>query len=72
MIAQTLKDLGRRRAIVLHGANGMDEATLSGNNEVYELNENGDITHYFINAKDYGLRLQVIKIYRVGVRKKTK
>ena len=25
----------------------MDEATLSGNNEVYELNENGDITHYF-------------------------
>ena len=56
MIAQTLKDLGRRRAIVLHGANGMDEATLSGNNEVYELNENGDITHYFINAKDYGLK----------------
>ncbi len=57
MIAQTLKDLGRRRAIVLHGANGMDEATLSGNNEVYELNENGDITHYFINAKDYGLKV---------------
>lgn len=57
MIAQTLKDLGRRRAIVLHGANGMDEATLSGDNEVYELNENGDITHYFINAKDYGLKI---------------
>ena len=29
-IAQTLADLGRKRAIVLHGANGMDEATLSG------------------------------------------
>ena len=42
---------------MLHGANGMDEATLSGNNEVYELNENGDITHYFINAKDYGLKV---------------
>ena len=28
-----------------------------GNNEVYELNENGDITHYFINAKDYGLKV---------------
>ena len=49
----------------------MDEATLSGNNEVYELNENGDITHYFINAKDYGLKVTV-KIYRVGVEKKTK
>ena len=29
-IAQTLKDLGRKRAILIHGANGMDEATLSG------------------------------------------
>ena len=27
-IAQTLKDLGRKRAILIHGANGMDEATL--------------------------------------------
>jgi len=31
-IAQTIKDLGRKRAIVIHGANGMDEATLSGDN----------------------------------------
>ena len=29
-IAQTLKGLGRKRAILIHGANGMDEATLSG------------------------------------------
>lgn len=57
MITQTLRDLGRRRAIVIHGANGMDEATLSGDNEIYELNEKGNITHYYINAKDYGLKV---------------
>ena len=37
-IAQTLKDLGRKRAILIHGANGMDEATLSGENIIYEVN----------------------------------
>lgn len=56
MIAQTLKDLGRRKAIVIHGANGMDEATLSGDNEIYELQEDGSIHHYRLNAKDLGLR----------------
>ena len=34
-IAQTLKDLGRKRAILIHGANGMDEATLG--NIIYEV-----------------------------------
>lgn len=56
MIAQTLKDLGRRKAIVIHGTNGMDEATLSGDNEIYELQEDGSIHHYRLNAKDLGLR----------------
>ena len=32
LVAKTIKDLGRKRAIVLHGANGMDEATLSQSN----------------------------------------
>lgn len=54
-IAQTIKDLGRKKAIVLHGANGMDEATLSGDNIIYEINENMPIKEYIINAKDYDL-----------------
>ena len=37
-IAQNIKkDLGRKRAILIHGANGMDEATLSGENIIYEV-----------------------------------
>ncbi|MGW9857285.1 anthranilate phosphoribosyltransferase [Staphylococcus hominis] len=55
MIIKTMKDLGRRKGIVLHGADGMDEATLSGDNEIYELHEDGTISHYFLNARDYGI-----------------
>lgn len=52
-IAQTIADLGRKRAIVLHGANGMDEATLSGDNMIYEISE-GIIKNYTLNAQNLG------------------
>ena len=55
IVAETLKRLGRKRAIVVHGAGGMDEATLSGENQIYEINEKG-ITSYTLNATDLGLR----------------
>ncbi|MCD8898883.1 anthranilate phosphoribosyltransferase [Staphylococcus gallinarum] len=55
-IAHTLADLGRKRAIVMHGANGMDEATLSGDNIIYEVTETGDVINYTLNATDVGLQ----------------
>lgn len=54
-IAETLFKLGRKRAIVLHGAGGVDEATLSGDNIIYEISQQHGIQKYTINAKDYGL-----------------
>ncbi|MCG3401180.1 anthranilate phosphoribosyltransferase [Staphylococcus massiliensis] len=54
MIAKTIQTLGRKRAIVVHGANGMDEATLSGDNLIYEVTPN-EIKQYTINVKDFGL-----------------
>lgn len=55
VVAQTLSNLGRKRALVVHGAGGMDEASLAGDNLVYEVNAETGIHHYTINAKDYGL-----------------
>ncbi len=34
----------------------MDEATLSGDNLIYELTEDGEIKNYTLNATDYGLK----------------
>ena len=54
-IAQTLKDLGRKRAILIHGANGMDEATLSGENIIYEINSESALKKYSLKAEEVGL-----------------
>lgn len=54
-VAETLKRLGRKKAIVVHGAGGMDEATLSGENQIVEINANG-IHTYTLNATELGLR----------------
>ena len=37
----------------------MDEASLSGDNLIYEVNAGQDIQHYTINAKDFGLKTQL-------------
>ncbi|MCS4486162.1 anthranilate phosphoribosyltransferase [Staphylococcus americanisciuri] len=55
-IAQTLHRLGRQRALVVHGANGMDEATLSGDNTIVEVNQETGLQEYALNAQDVGLR----------------
>lgn len=55
-IAETLFNLGRKRAIVVHGAGGMDEATLSGENMIYKVDRTHGITHYTISAEQFGLQ----------------
>jgi len=50
--AGVLKNLGTKRAFVVHGSDGLDEATVTGETRVSELND-GLITTYNINPEEY-------------------
>ncbi|TES83337.1 MAG: anthranilate phosphoribosyltransferase [Dehalococcoidia bacterium] len=53
-MVQVLKRLGTKRALVVHGLNGMDEITVSGKSRVWELS-GGEITRYDISPEDFGI-----------------
>ncbi len=52
MFAGVLKNLNTKRAFVVHGSDGLDEATVTGETRVTELKE-GLITTYNIDPVDY-------------------
>ena len=52
MFAGVLKNLGTRRAFVVHGLDGLDEATITGETRVSELKD-GIVTSYNISPVDY-------------------
>lgn len=53
-MALVLKGLGCRHALVVRGEDGLDEITLSGRTQVYEI-KNGNVASYFISPEDFGL-----------------
>lgn len=52
--ARVLQRLGSRRVMIVHGAEGLDEISISGPTFVAELKE-GNITEYTIAPQDFGL-----------------
>ncbi|MFP7365423.1 anthranilate phosphoribosyltransferase [Corynebacterium callunae] len=54
LIAEVFKELGRKRALVVHGA-GTDEIAVHGTTLMWELKEDGEIIHYSIEPEDLGL-----------------
>ncbi|MEX3505287.1 anthranilate phosphoribosyltransferase [Corynebacterium sp. LK2510] len=54
LIAETMRELGRGRALVVHGA-GTDEIALHGETQIWELQRDGTIEHYTITPEDLGL-----------------
>lgn len=52
--ARVLQRLGSRRVMIVHGAEGLDEISISGPTFVAELKD-GDITEYTVAPQDFGL-----------------
>ncbi len=53
-VAEALVGLGADRALVVHGADGMDEVTVTGATLVAEVGD-GEIMHYEVSPEDFGL-----------------
>lgn len=53
LVAQALAQLGHQRALVVHGAPGMDEVSPCGPTRVAEV-ENGSVRTYEVTPRDFG------------------
>ncbi len=54
-LAEALSELGLRRALVVHGRDGLDEITISGPSKVAEV-RNGTVHVYEVTPEEFGLQ----------------
>jgi len=65
LMAATLAELGVQRAFVVHGADGLDEISLSGETYVAELRD-GAVERYTLTPEDFGMSGAPIETLRGG------
>lgn len=54
LLARVLGELGSSRALVVHGSDGLDEITITGESKITEL-RNGEPSTYSVAPEDFGL-----------------
>ncbi|HEU4759295.1 MAG TPA: anthranilate phosphoribosyltransferase, partial [Dehalococcoidia bacterium] len=64
-MAAALQRLGVRRALVVHGEDGLDELSLSGPSTVHELRE-GRVRRYVVAPEEVGLKRAPLEALRGG------
>ncbi len=65
LMARALGELGVRRAFVVHGADGLDEISISGETHIAELRD-GTVRSYTVTPEDFGLRGAPLESIRGG------
>jgi anthranilate phosphoribosyltransferase len=55
LMARALGELGVKRAFVVHGADGLDEISISGETHISELHD-GAVQNYAVTPEDFGVR----------------
>jgi len=68
---RVLERLGSRHVLVVHGKDGMDEASLGGATLVGELKD-GQIREYEIHPEDYGLSMMSNRSIKVSNREQSR
>lgn len=63
-LAQVLQKLGSQHVMVVHGADGMDEISISGSTYIAELKD-GAVTEYQVQPEDFGLHAAPLDSIRV-------
>jgi anthranilate phosphoribosyltransferase len=64
-MALALKNLGSKRAFIVHGEDGLDEITLTSRTKISELYE-GEVKTYYISPENYGFKRCQISDLRGG------
>ena len=63
IMAQVLCELGTERAFVVHGSDGLDEITITGESKISEV-KNGEVRTYYVTPEDFGIeRASMSAIY---------
>ena len=70
-LARVLSNLGVKRAMVVHGEDGVDELSICGRTLVSEVRE-GRITNYSLHPKDLGLEVATGEAIRGGLTEENK
>ena len=65
LLARALGELGVRRALVVHGADGLDEISISGETHVAELRDK-EVRTFTVAPEDFGLRRAPLDAIRGG------
>jgi anthranilate phosphoribosyltransferase len=65
LMAATLAELGIQRAFVVHGADGLDEISLTGETYVAEVHQ-GTLKRYTVTPEDFGISRAPIESLRGG------
>ena len=63
-LAKVLQNLGAEHVLVVHGADGLDEISFTGDTYVAELKD-GKISEYTLNPAQFGLKIHALKSIRV-------
>lgn len=54
-MAETLKNLGSKKAWIVHGSDGLDEITITGTTQLASLDEDGNIKESELSPAEFGL-----------------